>query len=67
MQYHRLKATYDGKVLKPERALDIPEGTEVTLIVVVPFRTFRGLLSEVKEDGVTLQHKMKEIWGPHAN
>ncbi len=67
MQYTRIKATYDGQVFKPERVLDILEGTEVTLLVVVPFRSFRGLLGEVEEDSVTLQHKVRDIWSPDAN
>ena len=67
MHYDRLKATYEGGVFKPERPLDIEDGTEVTLSVVYAFRSFRGLLGDVKEDGVTLQHKVKEIWGADAN
>ena len=67
MQYQRLKATYEGQVLKPERLLDIPEGSEVTILVIPPFRSFRGILDKVKEDGVSLQHKVKEIWGQDAN
>lgn len=67
MQYYRLKAKYEGGMLKPDHSLDLPEGTEVTLLVIPPFRSFLGLLEEVKEDSVTLQHKIKEMWGSDAN
>ncbi len=60
MRYHRIKAKYEGKVLKPEHQLDLPEGTEVTLLVIPPFRSFLGILQDVKEDSVTLQHKVNE-------
>ena len=66
MQYHRLRAKYEQQVLKPEHPLDLPEGTEVTLLVIPPFRSFLGILQGVKEDSVTLQHKMKQLWGPDA-
>ena len=67
MQYHRVKAKYEGQVLKPEYPLDLPEGTEVTLLVIPPFRSFRGILKDVKENSVTLQHKVKELWGQDAD
>ena len=67
MQYYRLRAKYEKQILKPEHPLDIPEGTEVILLVVPPFRSFRGILGEVKEDAVTLQHRLQEMWSLDAN
>ena len=63
MEYERLKAKYEGQVFKPERALNLPEGTEVTLLIIPPFRSFLGLLDEIKEDSVTVQHKARQWWG----
>jgi predicted DNA-binding antitoxin AbrB/MazE fold protein len=72
-----VKATYDGKVFKPAESLDLPKGSDVTLLVILQEKTgekvarkqerlsiedFRGILAHVKEDSVTLQHKIKEEW-----
>lgn len=67
MPYHRLKARYESKVLKPEQPLDLPEGTEVTLLIVPPFKSFLGILEGIKEDSVSLQHKVRELWKPYAD
>lgn len=56
-----------GQAFKAEHGLDLPEGTDVTLLVIPSFRSFLGILAEIKEDGVTLQHKLKEIWGSDAD
>jgi predicted DNA-binding antitoxin AbrB/MazE fold protein len=67
MQHYRLKAKYEGQAFKPEHALDLPEGTEVTLLVIPSFRSFLGILEEVKEDSVNLQHKVKDLWSADAD
>jgi predicted DNA-binding antitoxin AbrB/MazE fold protein len=67
MHYHRLKAKYENHVLRPEHPLDLPEGSEVTLLVITPFRSFKGILEEVKDDSVSLQHRVKDLWEPDAN
>ena len=63
MTRYRLKAAYENGVLKPDRPLDIPEGAEVTIAVIYPFETFRGILRSVKEDSVSLQHTIGKHWG----
>jgi predicted DNA-binding antitoxin AbrB/MazE fold protein len=67
MHYHRLKAKYENYVLRPEHPLDLPEGSEVILLVITPFRSFKGILEEVKEDSVSLQHRVKDLWEPDAD
>lgn len=67
MQYQRLKAKYEGQVFKPEHSVDLPEGSEVTLLVIPPFSSFLGILHGVKEDSVTLQHRVSELWGLDAD
>ncbi len=67
MNYRRLRAKYQENVLKPERPLDLPEGAEVTVVILPAFRSFCGILAEVKADSVTLQHQVKEHWGPDVN
>ena len=67
MRYQRIKAKYEEKVPKLEHVLDLAEGTEVTVLVIPPFRSFLGILEDVKEDSITLQQKVKELWSSDAN
>lgn len=62
MKKVRIKAAYQNGVLNPERPLDLPEGAEVTIAVIYPFETFRGILASVKGDGVALQHTISKRW-----
>lgn len=57
MKYRRFKAKYEGKVLKPEEPLDLPEGAEVNLLIVPSFSSVRGILRGAGKDSVTLQHQ----------
>ena len=63
MRQYRVKAAYQNGVLKPERPLDLPEGAQVTIAVIYPFESFRGILTSVKEDSVALQHTISKHWG----
>jgi len=58
----RRKARWENGVLKLEKPLDLPEGTEVTIIVVPSFFSLRGILKHVKQDSVSLQHEVGKIW-----
>ncbi len=58
----RRKARWENGVLKLDRPLDLPEGTEVTVIVVPPFSSLRGILKHVRQDSVSLQHDVGRIW-----
>ena len=53
MQHHRLKAKYEGQVLKPEHALKLPEGTRVILQALPePPSDLTGLLTPTKVQAV---------------
>jgi predicted DNA-binding antitoxin AbrB/MazE fold protein len=67
MQQYRLKAKYENQVFRPEQPPNLADGAEVTLIVVPRIRSFVGILEGVKEDSVTLQHMVKDIWGLNAD
>lgn len=56
----RYKARWENGVLKLDKPLDLPEGSEVTVIIVPPFSALRGILKHVQHDSVSLQHS--EIW-----
>lgn len=59
----KTKALCENKSLKPLEDLNLTEGEEVNIIVVPDFAHFRGILKEVKEDSVSLQHRIKDFWG----
>ena len=49
-------------VLKLDKPLDLPEGTEVAVIVVPTLASMRGILKHVQQDSVSLKHSVGEIW-----
>ncbi|MFN4178688.1 MAG: antitoxin family protein [Armatimonadota bacterium] len=58
----RRKARWGNGVLKLDKPLDLPKGTEVTVIVVPTFSSLRGILKHVRQDSVSLQHDVGKIW-----
>jgi len=46
----RRKAKWENGVLKLDKPLDLPEGTEVTVIVVPTIASLRGILKHVQQD-----------------
>jgi predicted DNA-binding antitoxin AbrB/MazE fold protein len=79
MKIQNVKAVYKAGVFKPLHKINLPEGAEVKLTIEVqpalseetsallknppPLSKFYGILKDVKEDSVTLQHKATtEYW-----
>ncbi len=58
----RRKAKWENGVLKLDKPLNLPEGTEVTVIVVPSIASLRGIFKHVQQDGVSLQHEVGKIW-----
>ena len=58
----RRKAKRENGVLKLDKPLDLPEGTEVAVIVVPTLASMRGILKHVQQDSVSLKHSVGEIW-----
>jgi len=61
------KAIFKDNSFKPMEKVDFKEGEEVNIIVVPSFFEFEGILSEVKESSVELQHKVKDFLGIDAD
>jgi len=57
----RRKAKWENGVLKLDKPLDLPEGTEVAVIVVPTLASMRGILKHVQQDSVSLKHSVGEI------
>jgi predicted DNA-binding antitoxin AbrB/MazE fold protein len=62
MKMERRKAKWENGVLKLDKPLDLPEGSEVTVIIVPTIASLRGILKHVQQDSVSLQHSVGEIW-----
>jgi len=58
----RRKAKWENGVLKLDKPLDLPEGTEVAVIVVPTLASLRGILKHMRQDSVSLKHSLSEIW-----
>jgi len=61
----RIQALYKRKVLLPKSPLKMQEGSMVTILALIPVRSlksFQGILRDLKQDSVTLQHKAMEWW-----
>ena len=58
----RRKAKWENSVLKLDKPLDLPEGTEVAVIVVPTLASLRGILKHMRQDSVSLKHSLSEIW-----
>ena len=61
----RIQAIYNSKVLLPKAPLKIQEGSIVTILALIPVRSlesFQGMLADLREDSVTLQHKARKWW-----
>jgi len=58
----RRRARWENGVLKLDKPLDLPEGAEVTVIVVPTIASLRGILKHVRQDSVSLKHNLGEIW-----
>ena len=59
----KTRAVYENRGLRPLEDLDLADGQEVYVIVVPHFAHFRGILKGIKEDSVSLQHRIKDFWG----
>jgi len=58
----RRKAKWENGVLKLDKPLDLPEGTEMAVIVVPTLASLRGILKHVQQDSASLKHSVGEIW-----
>ena len=58
----RRRAKWENGVLKLDKPLDLPEGAEVTVIVVPTLASLRGILKHVRQGSVSLKHNLGEIW-----
>ncbi len=58
----RRKARWENGVLKLDKPLNLPEGSEVAVIVLPTLASLRGILKHVRQDSVSLKHSLGEIW-----
>ncbi|GEM_PF-7061623 len=59
----RVNALYKGKALRPKKPLKVQEGSIVNILsltLVRSLESFQGMLGDLKEDSVTLQHKARK-------